>query len=172
MSDAVDEDAELSENGEAAPPAGSRKKKLLLLVGAPVLTLLLIGGGLWFTGIAQKFLGGGADSHAEAPPPPKRAAFFDLPDMLVNLAGSTRKTSFLKMVISIELEDGGDAPRVQAVMPRIIDNFQTYLRELRPEDLKGSAGMYRLREELLTRVNIAAAPVKVADVLFTEMLVQ
>ena len=57
-------------------------------------------------------------------------------------------------------------------MPRVIDNFQTYLRELRLDDLKGSAGMYRLREELLVRVNAAAAPAKIKDVLFKEMLVQ
>jgi len=57
-------------------------------------------------------------------------------------------------------------------MPRIIDNFQVYLRELRLEDLRGSAGMYRLREELLTRVVAAAQPVRVKDVLFKEMLIQ
>jgi flagellar protein FliL len=58
------------------------------------------------------------------------------------------------------------------VLPRIIDNFQVYLRELRVEDLKGSGGMYRLREELLLRVNAAVAPAKINDVLFKEMLVQ
>jgi flagellar FliL protein len=57
-------------------------------------------------------------------------------------------------------------------MPRIIDNFQVYLRELRLDDLRGSAGIYRLREELLMRVNTAAQPVHVKDVLFREMLVQ
>ncbi|MFX9073467.1 flagellar basal body-associated FliL family protein, partial [Acinetobacter baumannii] len=60
----------------------------------------------------------------------------------------------------------------QQTLPRIIDNFQVYLRELRLDDLKGSAGMYRLREELLLRVNMAAQPVKIKDVLFKEMLVQ
>ncbi len=58
------------------------------------------------------------------------------------------------------------------MMPRIIDNFQVYLRELRVEDLKGSAGMYRLREEMLIRVSAAVAPAKINDVLFKEMLVQ
>jgi len=58
------------------------------------------------------------------------------------------------------------------LLPRIIDNFQVYLRELRVGDLKGSAGIYRLREELLTRVNSAIAPSKVKGVLFKEMLVQ
>jgi flagellar FliL protein len=58
------------------------------------------------------------------------------------------------------------------VAPRVIDQFQTYLREMRVEDLRGSAGIYRLRQELLYRVNIAADPVKVKDVLFQEMLIQ
>jgi flagellar protein FliL len=76
------------------------------------------------------------------------------------------------MSISLELENQVDVARLQSVMPRIIDNFQVYLRELRIEDLRGSGGMYRLREELLLRVNAAAAPAKVVDVLFKEMLVQ
>ena len=74
--------------------------------------------------------------------------------------------------MSLELEDPKDIERIESIMPRIIDNFQTHLRELRIEDLKGSAGMYRLREELLARASAAAAPVKVSDVLFKEMLVQ
>jgi flagellar protein FliL len=57
-------------------------------------------------------------------------------------------------------------------MPRIIDTFVTYLRELRPEDLRGSAGLMRLREEMLVRVQAAARPARVTDVLFREMLVQ
>ena len=68
--------------------------------------------------------------------------------------------------------DPGDIPRLETILPRIIDNFQVYLRELRIEDLQGSAGLYRLREELLTRVSVAAAPAKVHDVLFKEMLIQ
>jgi flagellar FliL protein len=57
-------------------------------------------------------------------------------------------------------------------MPRLLDMFQTYLREMRPEELRGSAGTWRLREELLARANIALAPVRVVDVLFIELLVQ
>jgi len=78
----------------------------------------------------------------------------------------------LKIRVSLELSNADDIPRIQSVMPRIMDNFQVYLRELRIEDLKGSVGMYRLREELLARVNAAVAPAKVRDVLFKEMLIQ
>ena len=98
--------------------------------------------------------------------------FFPLEEIIVNLNTGGRKSSFLKIRISLELTNSEDIPRIRDVMPRIMDNFQVYLRELRIEDLKGSAGMYRLREELLSRVNAAAAPAKINDVLFKEMLVQ
>jgi flagellar FliL protein len=57
-------------------------------------------------------------------------------------------------------------------MPRLQDLFQTYLREMRPEELRGSAGTYRLREELIARADIAVAPARIQDLLFTEILVQ
>ena len=92
--------------------------------------------------------------------------------MIVNLNAGTRKATFLKLRVSLELEKAEDQQTIQTLLPRVVDNFQTYLRELRIDDLKGSAGMYRLREELLTRVNAAAYPAKVNAVLFKEMLVQ
>ena len=61
---------------------------------------------------------------------------------------------------------------VWPLMPRLLDLFQTYLREMRPEELRGSAGTYRLREELIARANIAVAPTRILDVLFPEMIVQ
>jgi flagellar FliL protein len=98
--------------------------------------------------------------------------FYDMPEMLVNLNTPGRKSTYLKIRISLELQDPADVQRIELMMPRIIDNFQVYLRELRIDDLKGSAGMYRLRRELLTRVAAAAAPAQISDVLFKEMLVQ
>ena len=102
----------------------------------------------------------------------KQAVFYELPEMLVNLNSKGRKASYLKISVNLELENPEDIPRIEAVMPRIVDKFQIYLRELRIEDLSGSAGVYRLREELLRRVTAAAAPAKVKDILFKEMLIQ
>ena len=169
---AVAEDvAETSDEApaEAAPRFG--RKKLLLFVAAPLLAMLLIGAGLYFSGLLNRFFGPAKPAAAEKVEP-KQAIFYDLPELLVNLATSGRKASFLKISVSLELENPVDVARLQAVLPRIVDNFQVYLRELRIEDLKGSVGMYRLREELLMRVNAAAAPAKITDVLFKEMLVQ
>lgn len=98
--------------------------------------------------------------------------FMDLPDMLVNLQSTGRKQSFLKIHVALELENPADQPKIDAVMPRIVDSFQVYLRELRTDDLQGAAGMHLLREELLSRVSLAVQPVKVKDVLFREILIQ
>jgi flagellar FliL protein len=166
-------DAPAEEGQEDAPKAGSGRRKLLIFGGAGFLLLAGTGGALYFTGIAGKLIGGHKVETAEAAAAPlKPSVFLDLPDLLVNLNSTGRRASFLKISISLDLEEQSDTARIQAVMPRIIDNFQVYLRELRVEDLRGSGGIYRLREELLARVNAAASPVKVKDVLFKEMLVQ
>ena len=101
-----------------------------------------------------------------------KPTFVDLPEILVNLNSGGRKASYLKIRISLELESDQDVPLLEDRMPRVIDHFQVYLRELRQEDIDGSAGMFRLKEELLRRVNASVAPVHVKDILFRELLVQ
>ncbi len=168
------EDGDEEEGGESPKKQGGNKKLILFVA----LALFLVVGGAaaaYFTGLLEPLvamLGGADETAAEETTGPVEAVFFDLPEILVNLNTGRRKSTFLKIRVSLELENAEDVARIEAVMPRIIDNFQVYLRELRVEDLKGSAGMYRLREELLTRVTLAAAPSKVSDVLFKEMLVQ
>jgi flagellar FliL protein len=175
-----EEEAEGEAEEEGGEEEGSSKpggkKKLLIIIAAAV--LLVIGGvaAAYFTGLMQPLvdmIAGKKSSDApKAAAAPAEAVFIDLPEILVNLNTGGRRATFLKMRVSLELERKEHVPVVEKLMPRIVDNFQVYLRELRVEDLKGSAGMYRLREELLTRVVAAAAPAKVNDVLFKEMLVQ
>jgi flagellar FliL protein len=175
MTDRAFEDDVEPAAAEAAPSKqGLPLKFLLLFVGGPLLAFLVLTVGLWVMGIWP------FNAAPKEPPPEAQAevpakaaaAFFDMPDLLVNLNGTGRKTTFLKLAIALELESQADIPKVQALMPRVIDNFQVYLRELRAEDIRGSAGMYRLREELLARIAVAAAPVQIKDVLFREVLVQ
>jgi flagellar protein FliL len=93
-------------------------------------------------------------------------------DLVVNLNSPDGQVRFLQLGVQLELANASDVEKVKAVMPRVIDQFQTYLRELRVKDLRGSAGIYRLQMELLARVNQAAAPVQVKDVLFEKILIQ
>jgi flagellar protein FliL len=173
---------EEKKEGEASPEAAEAseqdaqkaKKKKMTMIIAGVAVLLLAGGG----GAAFFMMHGSHDAEAEkqqaevASDKKSAPVYFSLGDQLVNLSGEGKHPNFLKVKISLELADEKDLPLMDSLKPRIVDNFQVYLRELRIDDLRGSAGMYRLREELLMRVTEAAAPVRIRDVLFQEMLVQ
>jgi len=176
----ADEDIQQNRDGDESSEAKPKNKflsgkRLVLFVALPLLLIIAGGAGAYFAGLFDSSdHAATAEEQAEAEAEARRAhaIFYDLPDMLVNLNSTGRRSNFLKISISLELEDSGDISRVEAVLPRIIDNFQVYLRELRIEDLRGSAGVARLREELLMRIKIAARPAKINDVLFREMLVQ
>jgi len=153
-----------------------RPKKLVLIAGVVAVMLLAGLGGVAFYFLHARKAGDAAhaaeQSAGDADAKSAKAVFYNLGDLLVNLSGEGKHPNFLKVKISLELADEKDVPLIDAIKPRVVDNFQVYLRELRIEDLRGSAGMYRLREELLMRVTEAAQPVRIRDVLFQEMLVQ
>ncbi len=166
----ADEDA-AAEGEDAEGGAGGGKKKLILFGGIGLVVLLAAGGGAYF------FLMGG---EPPAPEPgsmdqtmevQKPVVFYDLPEMTVNLATEGR-TTYLKVRIALEVESRAMIDQIQPYLPRILDAFQIYLRELRPADLEGSAGLFRLKEELLRRINLSVYPAKVEGVLFKEILVQ
>jgi flagellar protein FliL len=159
---------------EAKPEKqGGKGKGKLLLILAPLL-LAAAGAGLWFSGIMPRLLQGEAAAAQAAPaaPVPLPPVFFDMPDIVANLSVSGRRATYIKLRSKLELAKAEDAARMQAAMPRLLDLFTTYLRELRPEELRGSSGTQRLREELITRANLAAPPARVTDILFTELLLQ
>jgi len=167
--DEEEKEGEASGDASAAEAAAKKKKKLMIVAGAALAAVLVIGG-------ASAFLLGGKSSEekesAASESAKGKAAYYPLGDMIVNLSGEGKRPNYLKVKVTLELADEKDAAMIDMIKPRIVDNFQVYLRELRIEDLRGSAGMYRLREELLMRVTEAAQPIRVRDVLFQEMLVQ
>jgi len=119
------------------------------------------------------FRGGHDDVHHAEVAHVKPPVFVDVPDMLVNLTGNPgERVQYLKVKVVLELKEDKQVEEIKPAMPRVTDIFQTYLRELRPADLNGSAGLFRLKEELTRRVNNAVAPVKVSAVLFKEIVVQ
>jgi flagellar FliL protein len=157
-------------DGAAAEVAAAPKSKLKFII-VIVAALVLLGGGasVWFL----FFHHGGEQMHAEAAPPPKPPVFVEVPDMLVNLIGAPGdRAQFLKVKVVLELKEERQIEALKPTMPRVTDIFQTYLRELRASDLNGSAGMFRLKEELTRRVNNAVSPVQVSAVLFKEIVVQ
>jgi len=175
-------EGENAEEAQAEPKGFVKKllgnKKLLLIGGGGLLALLLAaGGGLYF------FVFSGSDepkpvvaANAEALPPlpatPPQVVFYSMPDLVVNIQTADSTQAYLKLSVALELDSPAEKPGIQAYMPRVVDQFQDYLRELRLDDLKGSAGISRLKEELLRRVNAVIAPYRVRDVLLKEMIVQ
>lgn len=170
---AEEHDEEKHEGAEASldPPKG-KSKKMLIIIAAAVGLVLVAGGGAAFFFMSHKPTQDSPEKQAASAEEKAKPVYYSLGDLLVNLSGEGKHPNFLKVKISLELADEKDLPLMDSIKPRIIDNFQVYLRELRVDDLRGSAGMYRLREELLMRVTEAAQPVRVRDVLFQEMLVQ
>lgn len=175
--------APAGEGGEGGGAAGGKKKlsgmKIVLFVVLPLLVLILGGAaGAYFAGLLDPLLGAEKKEEVAAEkaddPKAKRkgpGAMYDLPEMLINLNTGGRQASYIKLKVSLDLDDDLAKAKVNEVLPRVLDSFQVFVRELRVEDLEGSAGVYRLKEELLLRVNAAVQPVKVYDVLFREMLV-
>lgn len=194
MSDAPKESSDENLPAIEGDSDGGKKKKLILII-VPIVLLIGGGAGLYFSGMLDSVLGkkaateevagaehgkdgekaeatkegeggeGGEGGVAGGP------AFLKVPDLIVNLT-SEGQPRYLRLSVQLELANEVDMKAVEAVLPRVIDQFQTYLRELRVQDLRGSKGMYRLQMELLSRVNAAASPTEVKDVLFQEILIQ
>jgi flagellar FliL protein len=102
---------------------------------------------------------------------PDGVVFYTLPDVVVNMQTADGRPTFLKLKLTLELPDEGAVEELDPAMPRLQDMFQTFLRELRPEDLSGSQGSYQLRMEILRRVNLVIAPSRANAVLIEEMLI-
>jgi flagellar FliL protein len=183
------------EGGEGQGAPAKRKlsgKKLVLFIILPA--VLVLGGG----GAAAFLLFGGGEQHAsaeaghakakgghgggegEAVPGPngtmisygEDVVFVALPEMLVNITGPDGRPAYLKLKLTLEAPNDEAVAALTEHMPRVSDQFNGFLRELRTDDLAGSAGAYRLRLELLRRVNLVIAPLQINAVLIEEMLVQ
>ena len=161
-----------TDTGSASSEKKSGGKKKLILLAAPVLLIGILAG-LWFSGVGPRLLGvKHNEPEKQEVAKPSMPVFVDLPDMIANLNSPSNKPSYIKLQARLEVSLPEDAEKIKQEMPRLQDIFQTYLREMRPEELRNSSGIYRLREELLGRANVAVTPVRVNDVLFTQLLIQ
>ncbi len=175
--------------GEAAEAPAKKKPPMMLIIIGAAVAVVLIGGGV----TAALVLGHKpAGAHAAAPKKPEKkkddkkkddksgsqvadgpdgVVFYTPPDIVVNMETADGRPTFLKLKLTFELPDKDTADVLDENMPRLQDMFQTFLRELRPEDLQGSQGTYQLRAELLRRVRLVVAPAQVNSVLIEEMLI-
>ena len=192
------EGADTPEGADGAEGEGGKKKKLPLLIIIIAAAVLVVGGGgaaAYFLFLKPK--PAAADEHGKEKPKKEKKEkgghggsgdkpdpalgtlkegvdgvyFYTLPDVVVNMQTADGRPTFLKLKLTFELPDEHVAETIGPNMPRLQDMFQTFLRELRPEDLSGSQGSFRLRQEIQRRVNLVIAPAKVNAVLIEEMLI-
>ena len=181
-------DAE-GEDGEGAPAKKKLTPKRMIIAG--VAAALVLGGG----GAGAFFLlkpkpeaaagkaaekkkekksekkGEGEKPVGEVREGPDGILFYTMPSVVVNMQTADGRSTFLKLKLTLEVPDQATVDQLEPNMPRLQDMFQTFLRELRPEDLQGSQGSYQLRMEIQRRVNLVIAPSKVNAVLIEEMLI-
>ena len=197
-----DKEKPASEPGEGEDGAAPAKKKpplkLILIAAAGAVLVLGGGGAAAFFLLGKKGPPAAAGEHAKEAPKKKEkkeehakeggekgkegasrisegpdgVVFYTMPDLVVNIQAADSRPTFLKLKLAFELPDEEVAEAIEPNAPRLQDMFQTFLRELRPEDLSGSQGSYQLRMEILRRVNLVIAPKKVNAVLIQEMLIQ
>lgn len=158
---------------EDSAPAKKGMPKLFIFIGAAAIAVLLAGAGLYVF-LSSSSSGGDQAGHGVSSDGAEAAHtfIFNLPPMVVNLNDEGHGTAMMKLTVALEVANQEMMLEIQPRMAKVVDAFQVYLRELRRSDLEGSAGVYRLKEELLRRVNVAIYPSRVESVLFKEILVQ
>jgi flagellar FliL protein len=146
------------------------KRKRFRIIAAAVVLLLLIAGALGYYFLVMQV----DDTKAEAPEDKsaEAAIYVPAPEMIVNLRTPDGQSAFLKINFAIAAHDEAAGEMLQERMPEIRDALQPFLRELRPEDLAGSAGVFRIKEEMTRRVKDRVGPDKVDDILIQDLIQQ
>ncbi|RDJ27291.1 flagellar basal body-associated protein FliL [Bosea caraganae] len=162
-----------AETAEGADEQKLGGKKKLIIIGA--VALLALGGGGWYFFLKKPSAEqAAAEAEKTAKAAKKAVSFVEMKDMMIGISpgGQQDRQPIIKIKVVLEIADAKTSEEIKPLLPRVEDAFQVFMRELRPADLEGSAGMYRLKEELLRRVNVTVYPAKIDAVLFKELLVQ
>ena len=151
---------------ETAPPRRSAGLRGVLV--ALVLALLLGGGAFYaaWSGMVALPVGQGAGKTAAEP----AVAHVPLRDLVVTVG---RPGATTQLLFSADIEVPAEAERaVRALLPRMIDVLNGYLRALEPEDLEAPAALVRLRAQILRRLQIVAGEGQIRDLLIIEFVLR
>lgn len=160
---------ETVETPEDENSAGNKQKLSILAVILAVLLIAAAGGAyfLWPNAYpwAEK-TGAGASADVS------EKSLIDVPPMVVNLRSSDGRVQMLKLHFMLVAAGPGRVDAIRGKLPIYLDALQPFLRELRPEDLNGSAAVYRVKEEMLSRSIDAFGDGAVRDVLIQDLIQQ
>jgi flagellar FliL protein len=159
-------DIDLSTNKQENNNNGTEgNKKLLLIV---VLALVIVGVSIL---VYYKFIVSSNNSTND--PNDLSVVFIPMEEITVNLRqGVENNTSWLKIRVTLEVHGKSNGELVKNMLPKIVDIFQTYLKELRKSDLDGSFGIYKIKDEMMLRINTILYPAKIEGILFQDFMMQ
>ncbi|MEM9708778.1 MAG: flagellar basal body-associated FliL family protein [Pseudomonadota bacterium] len=162
MADAADENVE---------DEGEPKKKgivMPLLIG---LVLAAGGGAGGFFAASSGLIGGSKEAGAapKAPLVSGKTSFVAVDPLVISI---TRGGRISQVQMRLELEVSSDyASDVAALMPRIMDVLNSYLRAIDTDDISEPATLVRIRAQMLRRVQIVTGDGVVNDLLVQEFVV-
>ena len=171
----MSETADLEPTGEDVEERGKSRAPLLIAIA---LFAALGGGGFFatFSGMLALPIGGEeemakeADEQASLREEMLGVAYLPLDELVIPLSPKARARLLL---FKAEIEvDQADLPAIEAIRPRIMDVFNTYLRVIEERDLEDPSATLRLRAQLLRRVKAVAEPVVPRDVLITAFVLK
>jgi flagellar FliL protein len=159
--------SEQTEPVPAAPQPKSSKKKLLIIVAA-VVVIVAGGGGFWWTRMAKAQAAG-----AEAAPKEVTRGLLKFDPFVVNLAdGGTR---FLRTTLQIVVEPEEKAAHITE-NPVLMLQLRSAVLELLAQQtataLVTPEGKAAMKAAIISRAQEALDGGKIADVLFSEFVVQ
>ena len=148
----------------------NRMKLLIAGGGAAVLLLAAAGGGAWWmlrdNGGEHEPVAAAASAGTDS------ASYIVAPTLTVNLRSGDGQARFLKLRFILVAADAGKVDSIKERLPVVLDALQPFLRELRPEDLAGSAAVFRIKEEMMSRTTQALGAGTVKDVLIQDLVQQ
>ena len=146
------------------------RKKILILAGGAALLLAVAGGGAWWA-LHDRASEAAASSTVPAAGTDS-SSYIEVPPIIVNLRSGDGQPRFLRLRFIIVAADAGQVNRINDRLPVVLDALQPFLRELRPDDLNGSAAVFRIKEAILARATQALGTGTVRDVLIQDLVQQ
>lgn len=149
---------EISEPGPA-PRKGLAKPLIIGVVAAAAL-----GGGGWYATHSGLLSGGSAALRSAG----DDVAFVPVPAMVISL-GPESPHRHLRFSATLEVGRGMQA-QASDLMPRVVDVLNSYLRAIDVSQFDEPAALFRLRAQMLRRVQLVTGQNVVRDLLVTEFV--
>lgn len=158
----------MAEDEETTDDAPKKASKLPLILGL-VLALVGAGGGFFAVQSGLLFKTEVAEEEPEsieisAP----EVSFVPLDPMIISLPGDAGR-GHLRFVAQLEVVPGFETD-IETIKPRITDVLNEYLRAVEVAELEEPTAMWRLRSQMLRRIQVVAGDERVKDLLIMEFV--